>query len=502
MITDLRVEGVDIQHNDDFFNFVNNLPAGFYRTSTEGKIVFSNNNLALMLGFVSREEMSENNGGLNGFPNFLGNKKVSEKLEKYGEASGIESSVMRHDGTAVKIRENIRSVRDNDGKIKFYDVVVVDVSDRHQETDNYRKLLQIVEQSPVSIIVTDYEGRIEYVNPKTCQTTGYSFRELYGSNPVILKSGETEQGEYKLLWKTITSGKVWRGLFHNKKKNGELYWESATIAPVFNNAGVITHFIAVKEDITEKRGYEESLVKSENKYRMIAEELGRINATRDKLFSVIAHDLRGPIGNFIHVLDIFTETGDSDINLRKSIMQELRKESALIYEILENLLYWSKIQQNTIVVNPVVSDLKEVIAEVLRNYSTRAADKQLLLTVSISNDLKIYADREQLSLVFKNLLSNAIKFTPGGGNVNVIAGISNNNINVVFEDSGVGMGEETLKNIFSQNDFFRTYGTAGEKGRGLGLIICRYFAELNKGMIQIESEAGKGSRLTVSFPLI
>jgi PAS domain S-box-containing protein len=131
--------------------------------------------------------------------------------------------------------------------------------ERKRVEDVLRKLSQAVEQSPVSVVITDLNGNIEYVNPKFSRLTGYSFEEVLGKNPRVLKSGETPAEEYTRLWETITAGDEWRGEFHNRKKNGELYWETASISPIRDSQGVITHFLAVKEDTTEKKKVEDEL---------------------------------------------------------------------------------------------------------------------------------------------------------------------------------------------------------------------------------------------------
>ena len=129
------------------------------------------------------------------------------------------------------------------------------------------ELLAAVEQSPASVVITDVRGNIEYVNPKFTELTGYTLEEALGKNPRILKSGECPAEMYEQLWRTITSGGEWRGEFHNKKKNGELYWESAVISPIRNAQGVITHFLAVKEDITDRKRAAEALRESEELFR-------------------------------------------------------------------------------------------------------------------------------------------------------------------------------------------------------------------------------------------
>jgi PAS domain S-box-containing protein len=139
-----------------------------------------------------------------------------------------------------------------------------DITERIKYESELRKLSKVVEQSPVSIIITDIKGNIEYINPKLTELTGYQIAEVLGKNPRIFSSGEIPKSEYKVLWDTISSGKEWHGEIHNKKKNGDLYWELASISPIIDEKGKITHFLAVKEDITERRHAEELLKESEN----------------------------------------------------------------------------------------------------------------------------------------------------------------------------------------------------------------------------------------------
>jgi PAS domain S-box-containing protein len=161
------------------------------------------------------------------------------------------------------------AIIDYEGKKAIF-VTWQDITKRKKEEEELRKLSQAVNQSPVSIVITNLEGNIEYANPKARETTGYSLEELIGKNPRVLQSGETPKNEYINLWETIGSGKAWHGTFHNKKKTGELYWESSTIAPVIDESGKITHYVAIKEDITEKRKTEEALADSEKRYSQVA----------------------------------------------------------------------------------------------------------------------------------------------------------------------------------------------------------------------------------------
>lgn len=149
-----------------------------------------------------------------------------------------------------------------------------DITESKRSIEKIERLSQAIEQSPVSIIITNLKGNIEYANPKAIESTGYSKSELLGQNPRLLKSGKTTSEEYSELWRTIKQGFNWHGVFHNKRKNGELYWESAQISPIKNKNGKITSFIGIKEDITEKINAEKALVESEHQWKMAMEGAG------------------------------------------------------------------------------------------------------------------------------------------------------------------------------------------------------------------------------------
>ena len=148
-----------------------------------------------------------------------------------------------------------------------------EVAERRQKEERLRKFSNTIEQSRSSIIITDTKGNIEYVNPKFTHLTGYTPEEIIGKNPRILKSGKTPPEEYKQLWATITSGGEWRGEFYNRKKNGEFYWESASISPIKNQEGVITHFVAIKEDVTKHKQTELEYQKANESLKRQFEEL-------------------------------------------------------------------------------------------------------------------------------------------------------------------------------------------------------------------------------------
>lgn len=186
-----------------------------------------------------------------------------------------------------------------------------DITDRVQAEERLRKLSQAVEQSPVSVIITDLDGAIEYVNPKFEEVTGYQLDEVRGCNPRVLKSGHTAQGEYRILWDTIRRGDIWRGEFLNRRKNGELFWEYASISPIRNMQGEVDHFLAVKEDITVRKEYEQRLLYQES-YDALTELPNRMLAA-DRVGQALAHARREgrSVGVVSLDLDSFKTINDS-----------------------------------------------------------------------------------------------------------------------------------------------------------------------------------------------
>ncbi|RPI60652.1 MAG: PAS domain S-box protein, partial [Ignavibacteriales bacterium] len=284
------------------------------------------------------------------------------------------------------------------------------------------KLSAAIVQSPTIVVITDPSGNIEYANPKFSEITGYSLEEAKGNNPKILKSGKHKNEFYTGLWKTILSGKTWHGEFQNKKKNGELYWENALIAPLIDSDGNITNFVAVKEDITEKKKMIEELIIAKEK----AEEMNRIKSS---FFANMSHELRTPMVGILGFSEVLmSELKDNPDYLH--MISSINTSGQRLLETLNLILNLSKLEASKVVANLKTQDIIPILKESFGFFKS-AADKKGLNYSFIAESTEIFCDVDHLlfTSIFNNLINNAIKFTDDGS---VTLKVASNNKNVVI----------------------------------------------------------------------
>jgi len=350
-----------------------------------------------------------------------------------------------------------------------------------------RKLTKAIEQSSSTVVITDLKGNIEYVNPKFTETTGYTFEEAVGNNPRILKAGSKSKSFYKEMCDTLLSGKEWHGEFENVRKNGETYFEHASIASVIDENGKITNFIAVKEDIT--------------KQRKILIELEGLNAIQTKIFSVIGHDLRSPLGSVKSLLEIVSQKDYVVENGELSkIIDAILKSIISVNLLSENLLNWAKSWQGSGSKEPALFNVREVVNENIVLLTNIAHQKKIQINADVDSSHNAYADPNMISTVIRNLIANAIKFTQPNGEIIVSTNKFDDKIKIAIEDSGIGIKKELIPILLDEYDLYTTPGTEQEKGSGLGLSICLQFIKINNGELSIESIEGEGSTFSFTLP--
>lgn len=230
-------------------------------------------------------------------------------------------------------------------------------------------------------------------------------------------------------------------------------------------------------------------------------EIDDLNKTKDKLFSIIAHDLRSPFNTIIGFSELLYRNMDSYSHAeRMEMITHLYQISSNTYKTLDNLLNWAKTQTHQIKINKEEINLSKLLPEIVEEYIPIANSKSIKLSYESKSGNAIRTDRNMVITVLRNLISNAIKYTNQNGHIKVFEVAKKDFIDIAIEDNGVGMSEEQTAALFNSNVNISTYGTANEKGTGLGLVICREFINSLNGNIFVESEIGKGSKFTISLP--
>lgn len=402
---------------------------------------------------------------------------------------------LKKSGEVIWLNVNGAPVKDKTGEIVGSVGIMIDITAKKHAEEELKKLSRAVEQSPASIIITDINGTIEYVNPKFVSITGYMPEEVIGSNPRILKSGKTPKNEYVDLWRSILTGKDWIGEFQNKKKNGELYWESAFISPVKNTDGKITHFLAIKEDITEKKQKEIELIHAKEK----AEESERLKSS---FLANMSHELRTPMVGILGFAELMKDMADNPE--LKDFSENIIKSGKRLLETLNLILDLSRIEAGRIDIKSSEVDIVQIVREVYENYIIEAERKNLQIHFKTSEEQIICKlDERMLWESVSNLINNAIKYTKAG-EVKVTVQ-TNKNKSIAFikiKDTGIGIPDESLNTIFEEFRQVSEGYSRGFEGTGLGLTITKNFIEKNGGKIKVESEIGLGSLFTIELPIL
>lgn len=380
-------------------------------------------------------------------------------------------------------------------------VSLPDVTERHRTERELRRFSHAVEQSPASVIITDLDGNISYVNETFVRVTGYDSEEAVGQNPRFLKSGRTPSAEHTRLWKTITAGGTWRGEFCNKKKNGDLFWESATISPIYSADGKIINYVGIKEDITELKGTQRQLQQAQK-----MEAVGQLTGG-------IAHDFNNLLGVVLGNLQLAERSlGDLPGGAGDGIARRLRAAVDAVLrgaDLTRRLLAFSRRQ----VLQPQVIDVNELVQGMLEMLD-RALGETIEVQVSRGEQLwSVSLDPGQTENALLNLALNARDAMPEGGRLTIET--LNVELDEVYtrchqyvnpgeyvllavSDTGAGMSPEVQAHAFEP--FFTTKEDG--KGTGLGLSMVYGFVKQSNGHVNIYSEPGTGTMVKLYFPRV
>lgn len=490
----IAVESVK-QREVQYRNLINNMNEGLIQVDNNDTIQFVNKRICEMFGYESDELIDKACFDIIVHPDEKWRVLNVTKERLKGISSKYELKMKKKTGETIWAEINGSPIIDDNGNVVGSIGLITDMTQRRHAEENIRKLSRAVEQSPVSIIITDIKGKIEYVNPKFTEVMGYKFNEAVGMDVNILNSGEPREELFKNLWHTITSGKEWSGEYLNKNKNGDMIWVSALISPIKNDNDEITHFISIIEDITARKEMEFATKRAME----TAEESSRLKSS---ILANVSHELRTPMTAILGISQILLEeVQDEYVN---DLIKKIKKSSDRLMTTLNSILNLSEIESNSSLLYLNEYKIGRQIKFLLSNYENYAKERNLYFNYIINDkDISALVDERFMDQVIINLVDNAVKYTEKGG-IDIIIDSKNIQgkpfIELKVKDSGIGISDENKRIIF---DEFRQ-GSEGidrqYEGTGLGLTLAKKMIELMNGTISVESEVGVGSTFIVILP--
>ena len=460
-----------------------------------GRVTFCNHHLLDLLG-ARREEVVGNDWIEQFVPEDQRAevRRVLGRLERPSEfPERFESEIQTRRGERRLISWNNTLARDEFGKVRGVTGIGEDVTEQRRAQEQVRKLSRAVEQSPSIVIITDRQGRIEYANPKFTEVTGYTLDEVLGKNPRLLKSGETSAEDYGDLWAAIVAGEEWRGEFHNRRKNGEFYWEAASISALRDENGAITHFLAVKEDITQRKRLEREIEVSNRELArsQTLAEIGRMAAE-------IAHDLRNPMSSVKMSLQILGKraTDQDSAELGRIGVEQVR----YMEDILSDMLEYAR--PSALRVEWL--NAKTLITAALGSVGRRIKESGIQVESNSGAGLPTFpGDARKLHQLLVNLILNAIQATESRPaddrriSIGAKLGFLESGTVIILDvcDNGDGIDEDIRARLFEP--FFTTRA----KGTGLGLSIVRQIAEQHGGTVELEPGPAGGTCARLVLPV-
>jgi PAS domain S-box-containing protein len=469
-------------------------PASIIITDISGNIEYVNSKFTEITGYTSYEVKGKN-------PKILQSEYTSAR--EYKKLWNTISSGNEYHTELQNRKKNgelhwesilISPIRNEEGTIINYMAIKEDITNRKKTDLEILKLSVAIEQNPASVVITDTQGVIEYVNKKFVTVSGYSNHELIGKILRILKPGHTTDDVYNEIWNNLSAGKIWKGEHQNRTKNNETYWESVQISPIKNQEGKITNFVVLSENISERKKMEKDLITAKEK----AEESDRLKSA---FLANMSHEIRTPLNSILGFSDLLIAP-DLDTDSRREFANLINSSGNNLLSIINDILDISKIEAGQItLINNDFSAYK-LISEIQKEYSYKAIYKGIefkLKTQSEAQKLIIRSDESRIKQVLINFVGNALKFT-NSGYIEIGVALNENNMQFYVKDTGIGIPKEYHDKIFDRFRQVEAAQTRKYGGNGLGLAITKNLAELMGGNVWLESEPNVGSTFYFSLP--
>jgi PAS domain S-box-containing protein len=471
------------------------LPIVIFVIDKKGRIIYLNDEASIFAGENKQRCLSKT------FLDFIEDKNklllILEKSNQQNLPQSIEVKFKRMNGKSVHAILSISKENEDSNQTNFI-ISLVDITSQKMQTElikeNQVRFENIANSAPVMIWITDVNGLFNFVNQIWCDFTGRTIGEELGLNWVQDVHPEDVKSFMAIYTEALENRNSFSHQFRFKRSDNSYRWLMINGIPRFSDHNDFLGLIGTCIDITIQKDNEDYIKKINN-------ELENATKNKDKFFSIISHDLRSPLSGIMSLLDIIVTDYDTlDEDEKKEILIEAAKTSKSTFTLMENLLDWSRVQTGKMSFEPQNISLTLVLNSIKNLYYQKLKEKGISLNFEFEKEYFAYADLQITETILRNLISNAIKFTPEFGIILVSFDDMDDSMIVKIKDTGVGMYADQISKLYKLDLSYSTVGTAGERGTGLGLILCKELVEKQGGKIWIESEVGAGSTFFFTLP--
>lgn len=496
---------------NEFRLIFENSPISKCIAKTNGRIILVNNLMCELLGYTKDELLNIHFENITHPDDLEKNRILWQKmLLAENESEYIEKRYLHKNGQVIYANVYLSLYKDSGGNPKYYIIQIIDFTERkflkEKLSENEETYRALVDNTPEFIYSYDIKSCFTAVNKSLCSSLGLSSDKIIGKTHKDLGFPDENIKEWdKLHQRVLFQKEIVIEETATIMPDGSNRIYEVILTPIQDNSNCIIGIRGISRDITEKKNAENAFRKLNEDLEIIVfertKELEILNATKDKFFSIIAHDLKNPFAGIFSSCELLLRNihkYDTDKILDKIL--KINASTKQGYDLLVNLLEWSRSQTGSIEFNPVKLNLKNIVDKSIKVLEAQANNKNINIVNLTSEELSLIADVNLLQTVFRNLLTNAIKFTPDFGKIIIKSNEDESKTEISVIDTGVGINKDIRDKLFRIDTKITTSGTSNEVGTGLGLILCKEFIEIHGGKIWIESEEGKGSEFKFIIP--
>lgn len=475
---------------------LDHLPIALFIIDNKGTIIFLNNTASNIIGDTKDNFLSKN------ILNFIEDNNSLQSILETSDAplfpQSLEIKFKRRNGKSFYTILSINNYYNNETNQNQFIITLVDLTNQKMQTElikeNQLRFENIANSAPVMIWITDVNGLFNFVNKIWCDFTGRSISEELGLNWIQDVHPDDIKNFIQIYNQALDNRIPFSHQFRFKRHDNSYRWLMINGLPRFNDQEDFLGLIGTCIDITHQK-------ENEDYIKQINEELENATKNKDKFFSIISHDLRSPLSGIMSLMDILvTDYHTMDEDEKKEIISEAAITSRNTFTLMENLLDWSRIQTGKMNFEPKNISLTLITNNIRNLFTQKLKEKSITLNFEIETEFFAFADLQITETIVRNLISNAIKFTPEQGTITVSFENLGEYIVVKITDTGVGMDAAHLSKLFKLDISYSTIGTSGERGTGLGLVLCKELVEKQEGKIWIESKLGSGSTFYFTLP--